>query len=45
MLSLKITGGLTHGGGMGDIQCLIWMISSGVTTEVNLAMQELSGIG
>ena len=44
MRSLKTTGGLTRGGGMGEIQRLIWILSSGVRTELNLAMQELYGI-
>ena len=44
MRSLKASGGLTHGRGMGEIQRLIWLLSSIVTSEINLAMQELSGV-
>jgi hypothetical protein len=44
MRSLKTTCGLTRGGGMGETQRLIWLLSSSVTSEVNLAMPELCAV-
>ena len=44
MRSLKSSGGLTHGRGLNETQRLVWILSSSVTSEVNLAMQELTSI-
>ncbi len=44
MQNLKTTGGLTRGSGMGETQRLIGLLSSAVTSEVNLAMQDISTV-
>ena len=42
--SLKTSGGLTQGHGMTEKQYLLWLLSGAACAEVNLAMQELTGI-
>ena len=44
MRSIKTTGGLTGGRGMDESQRLIWILSSPVCAEYNLAMQEFTGV-
>ena len=44
MRSIKTTGGLTRGRGMDESQRLIWVLSSPVCAEYNLAMQEFTGV-
>jgi hypothetical protein len=44
MRSLKATGGLTSGRGMTERQRLIWVLSKPASAEVNLAMQQLTGV-
>lgn len=44
MRAMKSTGGLTRGKGMTETQRLVWVLSNPVTTEVNVAMQEFSGV-
>ena len=44
MRSLEMTGGLTRGSDRGDTKRLIWLLASAVTSEVNLAMQEISTV-
>jgi hypothetical protein len=44
MRGLKTSGGLARGSGMSETQRLVWLLSRGVTSEMNLAMQEFSGV-
>ena len=44
MRSLKTSGGLTRGRGMTEHQRLLWLLSRPACTEVNQAMQELTGV-
>ena len=44
MRSLKTSGGLTRGRGMTELQQIIWLLSTPACAEVNLSMQELTGI-
>lgn len=44
MRSIKTTGGLTRGRGMSEAQRLVWVMSNHVTSEVNLAMQQLTKV-
>ena len=44
MKSLKGTGGLTHGSGMSEQQTAIWTMSSPISAEYNIAMQEFSNL-
>ena len=44
MQSVKISGRLTTGRGMDELQRSIWLLSTAVTPEVNRAMQEFTGV-
>ena len=44
MRSMKTTGGLTRGRGMTETQRLVWLLSSNVCSEANLAIQELTTV-
>ena len=44
MRSLKTTGGLTRGRGMGEVQRLIWLLSSPICAEINNSMQHLTSV-
>ena len=44
MRSLKTTGGLTRGRGMSEKQRTVWLLSMPICTEINCAMQELTGV-
>ena len=44
MQSVKISGRLTRGRGMDELQRSIWLLSTAVTPEVNRAMQEFTGV-
>ena len=41
---VKISGGLTRGHRVVELQCSIWLLSAAVTEEVNLAMQQFTGM-
>ena len=44
MWSLKTSGGLTRGRGMTETQRLVWLMAHPVWSEVNNAMQQLTGV-
>jgi len=44
MRSLKTSGGLTRGCEMPENQCVLWLLSRPACAEVNLAMQEFTGV-
>ena len=44
MKSLKGSGGLTHGGGMSEQQTAVWTMSSVISAEYNIAMQEFTDL-
>ena len=44
MRSMKTSGGLTRGRGMTEQKRLTWLLSMPACAEVNLAMQELTGV-
>ena len=44
MRSMKTSGGLTRGREMPEQKRLIWLLSMPACAEVNLAMQELTGV-
>lgn len=44
MRSLKTSGGLTRGRGMGESQRTVWLLSSPVCADVNYAMQDFTSI-
>ena len=44
MRSMKTSGGLTRGRGMTEQQRLMWLLSMPACADVNLAMQELTGV-
>ena len=44
MRSMKTSGGLTRGRGMGEVQRAIWLPSSPACTAVNEAIQNLTGV-
>jgi hypothetical protein len=44
MRSVKTSGGLTRGRGIGEIQQLTWLLSMPACAEINNTMQNLSGI-
>ena len=44
MRSLKTTGGLTRGRGLTESQQLIWLMSTPACANINLAMQQLTGV-
>ena len=44
MKSLKSRGGLTRGRGMTESQRLVWLQAMPACAEVNMAMQELTGV-
>lgn len=44
MRSIKTSGGLTRGKGMTEVQRLTWVLGMPSCAEVNLAMQELTGV-
>ena len=44
MRCLKTSGGLTRGRGMSEIQRLVWLLSRPACTEVNVALQEFTGV-
>ena len=44
MRSLKTSGGLTRGQGLTEQQQAIWTLSMPICAEVNMAMQELTGV-
>ena len=44
MPSLKTSGGLTRGQGLTEQQQAIWTLSMPICAEVNMAMQELTGV-
>ena len=44
MRSMTTSGGLTKGRGMTEIQRLVWLMAHPVCTEVNNAMQQLTGV-
>ena len=44
MRSLKTTGGLTTGRGLNESQQLIWLMSTPACANINLAMQQLTGV-
>ncbi|CAG2245843.1 unnamed protein product [Mytilus edulis] len=45
MRSVKSTGGLTRGRGMGEVQRTLWLLSIPTLAEYNHAMQQLTGTG
>ncbi|VDI79863.1 Hypothetical predicted protein [Mytilus galloprovincialis] len=45
MRSVKSTGGLTRGRGMGEVQRTLWLLSIPTLAEYNHAMQQLTGRG
>ena len=44
MRSMKTSGGLTRGRGMTETQRLVWLMGHPVCSEVNNAMQQLTGV-
>ena len=44
MRSVKTSGGLTRGRGMGETQRLVWLLSMPACAQVNNAMQTLTGV-
>ena len=44
MHSVKTSGGLTRGKGLSETQRLVWLMSMPACTEVNDAMQTLTGV-
>ena len=40
----KMSGSLTHGRGMGEVQRTIWLLSSPACTAVNEAIQNRTGV-
>ena len=44
MPSLKTSGGLSRGQGLTEQQQAIWTLSMPICAEVNMAMQELTGV-
>ena len=44
MRSVKTTGGLTTGRGMGEMQRASWLLSMPACAEMNVAMQDLTEI-
>ena len=44
MRSMKTSGGLTRGRGIGEVQRSVWLLSTPATAEINRAMQEFSGV-
>ena len=44
MRSMKTSGNLTRGRGMTETQRLVWLMVHPVCTEVNNAMQQLTGV-
>ena len=44
MRSMKTSGGLTRGRGIGEVQRSVWLLFTPATAEINRAMQEFSGV-
>ncbi|KAG1678943.1 hypothetical protein GQR58_013119 [Nymphon striatum] len=44
MRSMKTSGGLTRGRGMTEVQRVVWLLSHPLCSEVNNAMQQLTGV-
>ena len=44
MRSIKTSGGLTRGKGVGEVQRMVWLLSTPVCAAVNEAIQNLSGV-
>ena len=44
MRSVKTTGGLTRGKGMGEVERTIWLLSTPICAEVNEALQTITGV-
>ena len=44
MKSVKTAGGLTHGRGMGESQRTQWLLTMPACAELNIAIQELTGV-
>ena len=44
MCTMKKTGGLTRGKGMGEVQRTIWLFSSPVCAQLNESLQNITGV-